>query len=149
MNLQIQNLQIMRSTVFTNYKELFLFPYDAASYYYIVLACSLLYTYGTPILPSKPCSENHIHTNLPLLLLLPLILISILHKSDYTEFTDVFLYWPMKLVEVSDHVLVHVYNLYCAYYVPGYMSEDTSHTKPCLVLQESYHPHFTVAETEA
>lgn len=124
----------MRSTIFTNYREPLLFPSDTASYYYIALVYSLLCTYRTPILPSKPCSENPMHTNHPLLLHLPLTLISILHKSNYTEFTDILLYWPMKFTEVSDHVLIHVYNLCCVYHVLGYLSKDASHIIPCLIL---------------
>lgn len=123
----------MRSTVFTNYREPLLFPSDTASSYYIALVYSLLCTYGTPILPSKPCSENHMHTNHPLLLYLSPTLISILHKSNYTEFTDTLLYWPMKFIEVNDHVLIHVYTLYCVYLL-GYLSKDASHITPCLIL---------------
>lgn len=86
------------------------------------------------VLPNPAQETTHTHTNL-FLLPLPLILTSILHKSDYTEFNGVLLYISVKFLDVHDHVLIHVYNLYCAYYVPGYMFKGASHTIPCLILQ--------------
>lgn len=44
---------------------------------------------------------------------------------------------------------MYVNTSYRVYYVAGYMLKGDSHTTPCLILLESHHSHFTVAETEA